>query len=78
MQNPSDNFTSHLNVCYEVLLYLAYRMQQLAPGEVLEFTSSDPQAPEALLPWIEARGDELLSMDYMEDGLLRFWIRRSA
>lgn len=72
----SDSFSTRLEVCYEILLYLAYRIQKLSTGEVLEFVACDPNAPQEVLPWIELRGYELLEMEHLADGQIRFLIRR--
>jgi len=73
---PADSFSTGLEVCTEVMLFLASRMQKLAPGEVFEFISSDPNAANELIPWIEMRGFELLDFQEIADHQIRFLIRR--
>jgi TusA-related sulfurtransferase len=73
---PADSFSTKLEVCYEVKLYLTSLMAQLAEGEVLEFISSDPHAMEELEPWSELRGYEILDIQPLDDNRIRFLIRR--
>ncbi|NJL92311.1 MAG: sulfurtransferase TusA family protein [Anaerolineae bacterium] len=73
---PTDTFSTQLEVCYEVLLFLSTRMQRLAPGEILEFISCDPDAPRAVEEWTALRSYELLAVEALEDGQTRFLIRR--
>jgi TusA-related sulfurtransferase len=75
---PTEHFSTNLQVCYEVKLYLAYLLQKLAPGEILEFTSSDPNSPAEILPWLELREYELVEIQHIEDNLIRFFIRRPS
>jgi TusA-related sulfurtransferase len=71
-----DTFATSLEICYEVLLYLAGRLYKLAPGQTLEFVTSDPTANEKIPAWIDAREYELLSMSALPDGRYRFLIRK--
>lgn len=73
---PADSFSTRLEVCYEVLLYLASRMQHLAPGETMEFVSCDPHAHTEILNWVELRDYELLEVEALPDGQTRFLMRR--
>jgi len=74
----SDSFSTELEVCFEVLLYLASLMQQLPVGEVLTFTSTDPNAQHAVIEWVELRGYELLRIEARADGSTQFQLRRSS
>lgn len=71
-----DSVATSLEICYEVLLYLSGRLHKLAPGQTLEFVTSDPTADEKIPAWIEAREYELLDMSALPDGRLRFLIRK--
>jgi TusA-related sulfurtransferase len=71
-----DSFTTDMNVCYEVLMYLAGLMNKLPEGDVLEFITSDPNAEAEIRPWIELREYTLVSVDTQPDGKKRFLIRR--
>ena len=73
---PSESFSTELAVCYEVLLYLASRMAKLAPGETLEFISCDPQSRDEVTEWTALREYELLSVEDLSNGRIRFLIRR--
>lgn len=73
---PSETFSTELAVCYEVLLFLASRMAKLAPGEVLEFISCDPNARDEVAEWSALHEYELLAADDLPDGRIRFLIRR--
>jgi TusA-related sulfurtransferase len=73
---PADSFSTGLEVCYEVKLYLTSLMSQLAEGGVLEFISSDPHAVQELKPWAELRGYEILDIQPLDDTRTRFLIRR--
>ena len=76
MIQPKDTFSTNLEVCYEVLLYLASQMQSLNKGDVLEFISSDPQAGDRISEWVVIRNYELITMETLADGQTRFLIRR--
>jgi len=71
-----DSFSTGLEVCTEVLLYLASRMQQLTEGETFEFVSTDPNAAEQIIPWAEMRGYDLLDITRIDDTQTRYLIRR--
>lgn len=76
MENPADSLSTSLEVCYEVLLLLAIRMQGLQPGDLLEFIAQDPNAADEIIPWVELREFELVSMEPLPNGQTRFLIRR--
>ncbi len=72
----SETFSTGLEVCYEVLLYVSWLMQKLPEGETLEFIASDPNARNKIEPWIELSGYELVHVEVLQDGKTRFLIRR--
>jgi TusA-related sulfurtransferase len=72
----NDSFSTGLQVCTEVLLYLASRMHQLAEGETLEFVSTDPNAADQIIPWAEMRGFDLLETTRIDETQTRYLIRR--
>ncbi|MGA2511946.1 MAG: sulfurtransferase TusA family protein [Candidatus Acidiferrales bacterium] len=47
--------------CGELLIELAMRMKQLAPGQVLELTALDPGAVEDIPAWCGLTGHALVS-----------------
>ena len=71
-----DTFSTGLEVCTEVLLYLASRMNQLAEGETLAFVSSDPNAANEIIPWVEMRGYTLIDITQIDDTHTQYLIRR--
>lgn len=73
---PDDTFDSNLEICYEVLLYLASRITKLQPGDVFEFITGDPAAGEKIPPWCDLRGYTLLESSALPDGRQRFLIRK--
>jgi len=73
---PSDHFASDLQVCYEILLYLASRMAKLAPGELFEFVTRDAEAAETIPAWCETRDFTLRAADPLPDGRWRFVIQK--
>jgi TusA-related sulfurtransferase len=72
----NDSFSTGLEVCTEVLLYLALRMHQLADGEILAFVSSDPNAANEIIPWVEMRGYALIDIKQIDDSWTQYLIRR--
>lgn len=72
----SETFSTGLEVCYEVLLYVSWLMQKLPEGETLEFIASDPNAQSKIEPWIDLSGYELVHVEVLQDGKTRFLIRR--
>lgn len=76
LDRPDDSFDSNLEICFEILLYLSSRMAKLEPGGVLAFVSGDPEAPDKIPPWCDARGYALLGQHVESDGRVRFLIRR--
>ena len=74
--NPTDQFDTNLQVCYEILLYLSSRVARLQPGEVLEFTSGDPDSGERIAAWCDMRGYTLLESVPVDDGRTRFLIQK--
>jgi TusA-related sulfurtransferase len=76
MIRADDSFATSLEICYEVLLYLSGRLYKLAPGQTLEFISSDPDAGGKIPGWAEARGYDLLEHSALPDGRQRFLIRK--
>jgi len=75
-QMPQDTFSTHLKVCYEVLLYLNSRLAKLHSGDVLEFVSDDPNAVDEIANWCDLRGYSLLSVDALPTAQWRFLIRK--
>jgi len=73
---PADTFSTRLEVCYEVLLFLASRMQKLAAGQILEFISCDPDAEPEISAWVALHNYELVQIEPLADGQTRFLIRR--
>lgn len=73
---PTEIFETRLEVCYEVMLYLAARLQKLAAGEVLAFVSSDPNARHVIPSWADERGFEVIDIQELELDQTRFLIRR--
>jgi TusA-related sulfurtransferase len=71
-----DHFSTNLEICYEVLLYLAGRLAKLNAGQSLDFVSSDATAAEKVPTWVEQREFELVSQHALPDGRLRFVIRK--
>lgn len=63
LPQPQDLFTTPLDVCFEVLLYLHSRMAKLPDGAILEFTSPDPGAESEIAAWCDLRGFTLLSVE---------------
>lgn len=71
-----EPFRCGLPVCYEVKLYLATRINQLAEGQVLEFISPDPNAAHELDDWAALRGYEIIDTQPLDNQQTRFLIRR--
>lgn len=76
MAHLADSFTSNLEICYEILLYLSGRLARLQPGEVLEYITSDPDAEEKITTWCDQRDYALLEVSTLPDGRSRFLIRK--
>jgi TusA-related sulfurtransferase len=74
--HADDSFATDLEVCMEVLLYLHSLMSRLAPGQVLAFTSSDPDAETTIGEWVEQRGYTLLHVESQDDGRTRLLIQK--
>lgn len=72
-ENPTDRFSSTMQVCYEILLYLNSRMGKLQPGEVLEFVTTDPGTQDEIPQWCELRGYTLLSVEQIAATPLEQW-----
>ncbi|MBZ0307240.1 MAG: sulfurtransferase TusA family protein [Anaerolineae bacterium] len=72
----SETFSTGLEVCYEVLLYVSWLIQKLPEGEILDFTASDPNARNKIEPWAELNEYELVRVEVLQDGKTRFLIRR--
>ncbi len=72
----TDSFTSGLEVCFEILLYLNSRMRHLAPGDCFEFISTDPEARERVAEWCDLRGYCLLSSEAMLENGWRLLIQK--
>src|SRR5258706_13350910 len=60
----ADTFASNLEICYEILLYLASRMIKLKRGECFEFITSDADAAEKIESWCDLRGFTLLEIGH--------------
>jgi TusA-related sulfurtransferase len=73
---PADHFSTTLEVCYEVLLYLNSRMAKLQPGEVLEFDTTDPGAQNEIPGWCDLRGYTLVSIEPISDTQWRYKIQK--
>ncbi|MBX3082304.1 MAG: sulfurtransferase TusA family protein [Anaerolineae bacterium] len=71
-----DSFATNLEICFEVLLYLASRMAALHTGQSLEFITSDPEAGDKIPTWVETREFALLEHETLPDGRQRFLIRK--
>ena len=76
MDIPNDRFASNLQICYEILLYLASRMAKLAPGDVFEFITRDPDAIEKIPTWCDTRNFTLCAVDPLPDDRWRFLIQK--
>jgi TusA-related sulfurtransferase len=74
--HSDDTFTSDIEICYEVLLYLSSRLARLKSGDTLEFITGDPTADEKIPPWCELRDYTLLDNQLLSDGRRRFLIRK--
>ena len=72
----AGSFASNLEICYEILLYLASRMGRLKPGERFEYITSDADAAEKIPPWCDMRGYTLLESGPSTDGRQRFVIQK--
>ncbi len=75
-QSPQDVFSTGLDVCFEVLLYLSSRMARLKSGETLEFIARDPGAEEKIQEWCDLRGSTLQLSERLPDGRQRFLIQK--
>jgi TusA-related sulfurtransferase len=75
-QPIGETFTSNLEICYEVLLYLASRMARLPAGEALEYISNDPEAAAKISAWCEAREFTLTCCERLPDDRWRFVIEK--
>jgi TusA-related sulfurtransferase len=73
---PDDTFTSNIEICYEILLYLSSRLSRLKPGENFEFITGDPTASDKIPPWCDARDYTLISSTILPDGRQRFLIQK--
>lgn len=76
VQQPKAQFSTQLDVCYEIKLYLASLMHKLAPGDVLEFISTDPNAQYELEEWVTLRGHDLIESQPLDAHRTRFLIRK--
>lgn len=75
-QPIGETFTSNLEICYEVLLYLASRMARLPDGEALEYISGDPDAAAKISAWCDARAFTLTCCERLPDDRWRFVIEK--
>ncbi len=75
-QSPQDAFSTGLDVCFEVLLYLSSRLARLKPGETLEFIARDPKAERRIQDWCDMRGYTLQLSERLPDGRQRFLIQK--
>ncbi len=76
IQSPQDAFSTGLDVCFEVLLYLSSRLARLKPGETLEFIARDPGAEDKIQDWCDMRGYTLQRTERLPDGRQRFLIQK--
>ncbi len=76
IQSPQDAFSTGLDVCFEVLLYLSSRLARLKPGETLEFIARDPGAEDKIQSWCDVRGYTLQQSERLPDGRQRFLIEK--
>jgi TusA-related sulfurtransferase len=76
IQSPQDVFSTGLDVCFEVLLYLSSRLARLAPGETLEFIARDPASEDKIQQWCDLRGYTLQLSERLPDGRQRFLIQK--
>ena len=76
IESPQDAFSTGLDVCFEVLLYLSSRLARLKPGETLEFIARDPGAEDKLQSWCDVRGYTLQLSEPLPDGRHRFLIQK--
>ena len=74
--NVTDSFVTTLELCYEILLYLASRMARLQPGERFEFITADPTATDKIPDWCDLRGFTLLDSGPAGNGRQRFIIQK--
>jgi TusA-related sulfurtransferase len=51
------------------------RMEELAPGQILELISSEPSTRTRVADWCGAAGHELLRLE-IDGDVTRFWIRK--
>jgi TusA-related sulfurtransferase len=73
---PQDSFSTGMQICYEVLLYLSSRLARLKPGDALEFITDDPEAGDKISDWCDARDYTLLGQETLSDGRQRFLIQK--
>lgn len=76
VMEPTDSFSTGLEVCSEVLLFLASQLHRLHPGAIFEFISVDRNAAQIVIPWAETRGFRLLDVQEIEGNRTRFLIQR--
>jgi len=72
----ADSFTSGLEVCFEILLYLNSRMRHLAPGQCFEFITTDSQARDRVADWCDLRGYTLLTAEPTPENGWRLLIQK--
>jgi|GEM_PF-3801198 len=74
--NLAGSFSSGLEVCFEIKLFLASRIEPLEDGAVFEFISAHPNAKAEVEPWVYERGYDLLEVQDLDNNQTRFLIRR--
>lgn len=75
-QTEQHTFATDLEICYEVLLFLASRMAKVAPGDALTFISADPDAAAKVEEWCAYRGFVLEEATVIDAGHTRLVIRK--
>ncbi|UCE09577.1 MAG: sulfurtransferase TusA family protein [Candidatus Thorarchaeota archaeon] len=62
--------------CPQPIFEVKKGINSIEVGQVLEMLADDPGAEEDMKRWAKRTGHELLSIERLEDGVLRFLFRR--